>query len=90
MIIERFRATIKRGHREEAVAMIKHVGGKRIGLVFAGDNDILTFDEEHEDLAAYAAAIEERAKPETQSGFKEMGWWEISTAMVTELIMIME
>lgn len=90
MIIERFRATVKRGRRDEAIAMVKQVSGLRIGVVFAGDNDVLTFDQEYEDLAAYATALEARASSDSQANLAEMGWWDVTTGMVTEVMLVVE
>jgi hypothetical protein len=91
MIIERFRATVKRGRMDEAIAIVSQMPpAKRLGRTSTGDNDRLSFDFEYENMAAYADAMDDRFTAETQTANAAAGWWDVTLAVETELIKVID
>lgn len=90
MILRRIRFVVKRGHFQEAVTMIKQMleGSDRPYRVYRtlyGDNDILTFDVEFENLEQLAARTQTRWEDDEEGGFAD--WYKITDSSETEVLM---
>lgn len=92
MIINRYRATIKRGRIQEAVEMLKAVEGvKRIGAAFIGNNDVITWDFEFEDMDAVSEGFTDLLNPEkNKTRIAELAdWWDLPLAVENELLNVL-
>jgi hypothetical protein len=90
MILRRIRFVVKRGHFQEAVTMIRQMLERsdrpyRVYRTIYGDNDILTFDVEFENLEQLAARTQTRWKDDEEGEFAD--WYRITDSSETEVLM---
>jgi hypothetical protein len=93
VLIIRYRATIKRGRLLDAIALIKQMASfsesnptKRITSHPIGNNDILSFDIECEDMAAVNTIYAPETNPEIYKSLSP--WMEMTTAVENELLLV--
>ena len=91
MILRRIKFIVKRGHFQEAVVMIKGMLENsdrpfRLYRTLYGDNDILTFDVEFENLDELAARTQTRwGEQDVEGLFTD--WYKITESSETEVLM---
>lgn len=90
MILQRIKFIVKRGHYQEAVAMMKNLQEEsdrpsRLYRTLYGDNDLLTLDVEFENLEQLAAFTQQRWKRDEEGGFAD--WYKITASSETEVLM---
>lgn len=92
MIVLRGYATAKRGHLREALDFLKEASADisetfRIYSPYVGDNDVLGYEVEFEDLAHYERWNKENIdNPEAQENLK--GWFELTSGFRSEILVL--
>jgi hypothetical protein len=90
MIVFRAYATAKRGQLREAIDFLKAASADvsetfRIYSPYIGDNDMLGYEVEFEDLAHYERWNKEYINnPEAQENLK--GWFDLTTGLRSEIL----
>jgi hypothetical protein len=94
MIILRGYATVPRGRLSDAIASLREViaGSEQTVRIYeplVGDNDVVGFEMEFENLAHYERWRNESVHiPESQAALQ--GWFELTTAFRNEILRLVE
>ena len=94
MIVLRGYATVQRGRWSDVIAFLKEATAgseltNRIYEPFVGDNDVVNFEMEFDDLAHYERWNKENVdNPESQAAMK--GWFELTTGFRNEILKLVE